>query len=72
MAGMWRFEIDLTEPQYEVLRAVTRASGDTVQEWLQTCVIQGLESDIELYFGTSEAITKDLNSKLQLEKAELQ
>ena len=68
MTGTWRFQIDLTQPQYEVLREITRASGDTIQEWLQDCVIQGLEADVSLYYGTSEAIVEELNQKLQLEE----
>jgi hypothetical protein len=70
MTGIWRFQIDLTQPQYEVLREITRASGDTVQEWLQDCVLSMLRSDIELYFGTSEAIVKELNQKLQIAEKE--
>lgn len=59
-----RFSIDLTESQYEVLKAVAEASGDTPQEWLDTCVIQGMESDIDLYFGKSENIKEKLYKKL--------
>jgi hypothetical protein len=33
--------VRLTESQYEVLKTLANASGDTPDEWLHTCVIQG-------------------------------
>jgi hypothetical protein len=57
-------EIDLrvyiTESQYEVLKTLANASGDTPDEWLQSAVTQGFESDIDLYFGASESIREKL------------
>jgi predicted HicB family RNase H-like nuclease len=52
--------IRITESQYEVLKTVAEASGDTLDEYLQSCVIQGIESDIDLYFGHSKAIKEKL------------
>jgi hypothetical protein len=51
--------IRITESQYEVLKTVAEASGD-----LHTTVIQGIQSDIELYFGHSETITEKLYKKI--------
>jgi hypothetical protein len=39
---------------------VAEASGDSLEDWLHTTVIQGIESDIDLYFGHSEAIKEKL------------
>jgi hypothetical protein len=64
-----KFEIFLTEPQIQVLEEVARAAGQTVQEWLQDCVISMLRSNIDLYFGSSNAISEELNSMLQLKEA---
>ena len=44
--------VHLTESQYEALKVVAEASGDSRDEWVHTTVIQ----DIELYFGHSKAI----------------
>jgi hypothetical protein len=52
--------VHITESQFEVLKTLANASGDTPDEWLHTTVIQGLESDIDLYFGTSKAIKEKL------------
>jgi hypothetical protein len=52
--------VHITESQYEVLKTLANASGDTPDEWLHTCVVQGLESDIDLYFGTSKTIKEKL------------
>jgi hypothetical protein len=52
--------VHITEMQYEVLKTLANASGDTPDEWLHTCVIQGLESDIDLYFGASKIIKEKL------------
>jgi predicted DNA-binding protein len=56
--------IRLTESQYEVLKTVAEASGDTLDEYLHTVVIQGIQSDIDLYFGHSKAIKEKLYKKL--------
>jgi hypothetical protein len=32
------------------LKTVVEASGDTLDEWLHTSVIQAIESDVDLYF----------------------
>jgi hypothetical protein len=50
----------LTESQYEVLKTLANASGDTPDEWLHSTVIGGLESDIDLYFGASKTIREKL------------
>ena len=52
--------VRITESQYEALKAVAEASGDTLDEYLHSCVIQGIESDIDLYFGHSKAIKEKL------------
>ena len=56
--------VRITETQYEVLKKVAEASGDTLGKWIHTCVIQGIEADIELYFSNSEAITEKLYKKV--------
>lgn len=43
--------VKLTESEYEAIKTVAEASGDTLEEWLHTCVLQGIESDIDLYYG---------------------
>lgn len=63
-----RFEIHLTEPQHEVLKEVTRASGDTIERYLHDTVIGGLQSDIDLYFGHSKTMTEQLNKKLHIKE----
>jgi hypothetical protein len=52
--------VHITESQYETLKTVAEASGDTLDEYLHSCVIQGIESDIDLYYGKSENIKKKL------------
>ena len=48
--------VRLTESQYEALKAVAEASGDTLDEWLHSyCNQEVLQSDIDLYFGKSES-----------------
>jgi hypothetical protein len=56
--------IRVTESQYEALKAVAKASGDTLDEWLNSTVIGGIESDIDLYFGKSESIKEKLYKKV--------
>jgi hypothetical protein len=60
------FNIYLKDSEVEVLKAVAEASGDSIDEWLHSCVIGGLQSDIDLYFGHSEAIKEKLGKKLGL------
>jgi hypothetical protein len=55
-----REQIWLTQGQFEVLKTLANASGDTPDEWLHSAVIGGLESDIDLYFGTSKTIREKL------------
>ena len=50
----------LTESPYEAPKVVAEASGDTVDENLHSCVIQGIEADIDLYFGHRKAIKEKL------------
>jgi hypothetical protein len=57
-------KISITESQYEALKTVAEASGDSLDEWLHTCVIKGIESDIDLYFGKSESIKEKLYKKV--------
>ena len=52
--------VRITESQYEALKVVAEASGDTLHEWLHSTVIGGIESDIDLYFGKSESIKEKL------------
>jgi hypothetical protein len=56
--------VRIKESQYEVLKTVAEALGDSLDEWLHTTVIQGIQSDIELYFGHSETITEKLYKKV--------
>jgi hypothetical protein len=61
---MREFQIRLTDPQYEVLKTISELSGDSIDEYLQTVVIQGLQSDIELYLGNSKNVTEIMYKKL--------
>jgi predicted HicB family RNase H-like nuclease len=56
--------VRITESQYEVLKTVSEASGDSLDEYLHSCVIQGIESDIDLYFGHSKAIKEKLSEQV--------
>ena len=56
--------IRITESQYEALKSVAEASGDTLDEWLHSTVIGGIDSDIDLYFGKSESIKEKLYKKV--------
>ena len=56
--------VRITEFQYEALKAVAEASGDTLDEWLHSTVIGGIQSDIDLYFGKSESIKEKLYKKV--------
>jgi hypothetical protein len=57
-------DIHLTDQELDVLKAVAEASGDSIDEWIHSCVIGGLQGDIDLYFGHSEAIKEKLNKKM--------
>lgn len=48
--------VKLTESEYEAMKTVAEASGDTLEKWLHTCVLHGIESDIDLYYGKMGAI----------------
>jgi predicted HicB family RNase H-like nuclease len=52
--------VRITESQYEAMKTVAEASGDTLDEYLHGCVIQGMGSDIDLYFGHSKTISEKL------------
>ena len=52
--------VRITESQYEALKKVAEASGDTLGEWLHITVLQGIEADTELYFGVQETIKEKL------------
>ena len=54
----------LSESQYEVLKKVAEASGDTIDEYVHSEIIQGLESDIDMYFGHSKTLKVRLYKKL--------
>ena len=58
------FNIYLKDSGVEVLEAVAEAAGESVDTWIRTTVIEGLQSDIEHYFGRSKTITEKLNKKL--------
>ena len=56
--------VRVSESQYEALNSVAEASGDTLDEWLHSTVIGGIQSDIDLYFGKSESIKEKLYKKV--------
>ena len=56
--------VHLTESEYEAMKTVAEASGDTLEEWLHTCVLQGIESDIDLYYGKMGTIKTMLFKKI--------
>jgi hypothetical protein len=56
--------VRITESQYEALKVVAEASGDTLHEWLHSTVIGGIQSDIDLYFGKSESVKEKLYKKV--------
>lgn len=58
------FNLHLKDSEVEVLQAVAEAAGETVDTWIRTTVLEGLQSDIEHYFGRSKNITEKLNKKL--------
>jgi hypothetical protein len=59
-----KLKIQLTDPQFEVLKSISELSGDTIDEYLLAVVIQGLQSDIELYLGRSKNVTEIMHKKL--------
>jgi hypothetical protein len=58
------FNLYLKDSEVEVLNAVAEASGETVDTWIRNTVVEGLQSDIEHYFGRSKTITEKLLEKL--------
>ncbi|MGI8832647.1 MAG: hypothetical protein ACR2IS_08425 [Nitrososphaeraceae archaeon] len=56
--------VRITESQYEAMKTVAEASGDSLDEWLHTTVIQGIEADIELYYSHSKDIKEKLYKKV--------
>jgi hypothetical protein len=59
-----KLKIQLTDPQFEVLKSISELSGDTIDEYLLAVVIQGLQSDIELYLSRSKNVTEIMHKKL--------
>ena len=41
---------------YEVLKTLVEASWDTLDEYIHSEIIQGIESDIDLYFQKSKNV----------------
>ena len=62
--------VKLTGSQYEVLKTIAEASGDTIDEHIHSEITQGLESDIDMYFGHSKTIKEKLFKKLKLNNNE--
>ena len=58
--------IHITESRSQVLKTVAGASGDTLDEYLHSCLIESMEADIDVYFGTSKAIKEKLYKKLEV------
>jgi hypothetical protein len=46
------------------LKSISELSGDTIDEYLLAVVIQGLQSDIELYLGRSKNVQEIMHKKL--------
>jgi hypothetical protein len=61
------FQVQLTKPEIEVLAKVAEAAGDTIEEYLHSCIVNELEGDIDLYFGKSKAIKEKLYNKLAVQ-----
>ena len=59
------FHIHLTDQQVVVLRAISTASGDTIDEYLHSEIIQGMQSDIDSYFGESQTLKEKLYKQLE-------
>ena len=49
------------------MKKVAEASGDTLGEWLHTCVLHGIVSDIDLYYGKMKNIKEVLFKKIGIE-----
>jgi hypothetical protein len=49
---------------YEVLKTLVEASWDTLDEYIHSEIIQGIESDIDLYFQKSKISRRDRMKKL--------
>jgi hypothetical protein len=48
----------------QVLKSIAELSGDTIDEYLLAVVLQGLQSDIELYLGRSKNVQEIMHKKL--------
>jgi hypothetical protein len=48
----------------KVLKSISELSGDTIDEYLLAVLIQGLQSDIELYLGRSKNVQEIMHKKL--------
>ena len=66
MTTMQSLRILLTEPQMEVLEELVKASGGTVEEYHQGCVLAIMKSDIDEYFGFRHKYRDELKKKLQM------
>jgi predicted DNA-binding protein len=62
-------KVRLTESQYEALKAVAEASGDSLDEYLHEVVLQSIEMDIDLYFGHSKGIKEKLRKMVGSERS---
>ena len=49
---------------YKVLKTLVEASWDTLDEYIHSEIIQGIESDIDLYFQKSKKSRRDRMKKL--------
>jgi hypothetical protein len=58
------FNLYLQDSEVEVLNVIAEASGETIDTWIRNTVVEGLQSDIEHYFGRSKTITEKLLEKL--------
>jgi hypothetical protein len=56
--------VRITESQYEALKTVAEASGDTLDEYLHSCVIQGIESDMIYILDIAKLPKKSYTNKL--------
>jgi hypothetical protein len=49
---------------YKVLKTLVEASWDTLDEYIHSEIIRGIESDIDLYFQKSKNIKERLYEKV--------
>jgi hypothetical protein len=59
------FNLYLKDSEVEVLNVVAEAAGESVDTWIRNTVVEGLQSDIEHYFGRSKTISEKLIKKLE-------